>query len=348
MQRSYRIGLFLLAILLLLSGCGGDNPAANSGSSGGTGQASQVEQTPGKGYRVPVIPERPIPLVPADLPTGILVMIDNYEPARPQSGIDKADIVYEIIAEGGITRYMALFYSEAAPEIGPVRSARYYFVQLAKGMDLPYAHVGGSEDALTMIGSLRIKDINEISNAQRYFWQHPNRRRPHSTYTSTDKLLESIANKQYEYKIPDMPPLGKEFTGEALADGQVNLSYTGGYKVQWIWDDSLAQGGQYQRYINGKAQSTADGTPMVADTIYIIAAASTPRNTVPVSSAVALIGGGDAMRIVDNTIIYGSWKKESAERPLLLSDGENNPMTRKQGKIWVQVVDKLEDVHFGK
>jgi len=336
-----------LVIMLSLSGCGAAGPEAVS---------DQIDTPPeeiviGKGRREPVIPERPLPTIIPELPTGILVMIDNYDPARPQSGLDKADVVYEIIAEGGITRYMALFYTEAAPVIGPVRSARYYFVQLAKGMDLPYAHVGGAEDALAMIGNLRIKDINEISNAQKYFWQDASRRRPHSTYTSTDNLVEAVANKQYAYKAPDLPPVATEFSGAVLADRQVELTYVsgrGGYQVQWVWDEELGDGGRYMRHINNKAQYTADGAPMAADTIYIIAAQSKARNTDPVTSSVDIVGGGDALCIVDNKIIKGSWKKESAERPLIISDAAGWPMTRKAGKTWIQVVDSLEDVHFGK
>ena len=340
----------VLVFALLLQGCGageGDDPATADNPDG----AAAISTIPGKGHKEAIPPEKAVPERDPDLPTGVLVMIDNYEPARPQSGIDKADLVFEIIAEGGITRYMALFYTEAAPVIGPVRSARYYFVQLAKGMDLPYAHVGGAEDALTMIGNLRIKDINEISNAQKYFWQDPNRRRPHSTYTSTEQLVEAATNKQYAYKAPDLPPVGKEFTGAALADGQVNLAYVpgrGGYQVQWIWDEALGEGGQYRRYINGKVQSTADGAPMVADTIFILAAPSRARNTDPLTSAVEIVGSGEAMCIVDNKVIRGVWKKESAERPLLVDDEKGWPMTRKEGKLWIQIVDKLEDVSFGK
>ncbi|MCL1804588.1 MAG: DUF3048 domain-containing protein [Clostridiales bacterium] len=336
-----------LILMLSLSGCGAADPDAGAEQA----PAEQAETVIGKGHREPVIPPRPMPAIVPDLPTGILVMIDNYDPARPQSGLDKADVVYEIIAEGGITRYMALFYTQAAAVIGPVRSARYYFVQLAKGMDLPYAHVGGAEDALAMIGNLRIKDINEISNAQKYFWQDPSRRRPHSTYTSTDKLVEAVTNKQYACKAPDLPPVATEFAGQALPDGQLELTYVsgrGGYQVQWIWDGELGEGGQYRRYINNKAQSTLDGAPMAADTIYIIAAQSKARNTDPVTSSVDIVGSGDALCIVDNKIIKGSWKKESAERPLIISDASNWPMTRKQGQLWIQVVDSLEAVSFGK
>ncbi|MDR0468570.1 MAG: DUF3048 domain-containing protein [Peptococcaceae bacterium] len=335
--------LMILTILLLIVGCG---KLAEL-------EAGPIEPVFEKGHRAKIIPEVEEPeieepeIVP-ELPTGILVVVDNYEAARPQSGIDKADVVYEVMVEGGITRYLALFYTEAAPAIGPVRSARYYFVQLAKGMDLPIAHVGGSDDSLTMIGSLRVKDINEMTNAQSYFWQDWSRSRPHNTYTSTENLVKAVTNKQYAYKIPDLPPVAEEFTGSPLTDRQVNVTYVPSYTVQWIWDETLGEGGQYRRHINYRAQSTADGSPMAADTIFIIAAASRDQDTEPVATTVDIVGGGGALCIVENKVIRGTWRKESAERPLMFIDAANAPMTRKQGKIWVQVVDRLEDVSFGR
>jgi hypothetical protein len=223
-------------------------------------------------------------------------------------------------------------------------------VQLAKGLDLPYAHVGGSVDALAMIGDLRIKDLDDISNAQSYFWQDPARKRPHSTYTSTDKLVEAVTKKQFPYKVPDLPPLGSEFTGEPLTSGRVTLTYaTGryGYQAQWIWEDGLGgAGGQYRRYINGTAQATADNVPLVADTIFVIAARTRARNTDPLTSSVDIVGGGQALCIVENKIIRGLWEKEAADKPLIIRDNEGRVMARKPGSTWIQVVDSMEDVSF--
>lgn len=344
MKMAQRILVVSLVALLLLSGCGKD------GSSAGQGPGGPDKPVIGKGHQTRELPASGLSEVKAELPTGVLVMIDNQAQARPQMGIDKADIVFEIMAEGAITRYMALFYTKSAEVIGPVRSARYYFVQLAKGMDLPYAHVGGATDALSMIGDLKIKDINEISNAQKYFWQDSSRKRPHNTYTSTEKLVEAVTNKQYAYKVPELPPLSREFSGEPLTSGQVTLTYaTGryGYQAQWIWEEGLGNdGGQYRRYINGQAQATADGIPLVADTIFVVAAKTRARNTDPVTSSVDIVGSGQALCIVENQIIRGTWEKAAADKPLVIRDGNGQVMARKPGKTWIQVVDSMGDVSF--
>lgn len=337
MMKKFKVCTLVVLAALVLSACGNPKPTENP----------EPELKIGKGHLAKEIVDDLLEVVP-DLPTGILVMVDNQAQARPQMGIDKADVVYEIMAEGGITRYMALFYTEKAETIGPVRSARYYFVQLAKGMDLPYAHVGGSVDALALIGELKLKDINEISNAQKYFWQDSQRKRPHSTYTSTDKLVEAITNKQYTYKAPDLPPIAADFSGDSVVSGKIALRYaTGknGYQAQWQWEKSSEDGSErYQRYINGTKQLTADGKNLVADTIYVITARTRARNTDPVTSSVDIVGSGEALCFVENKIIKGNWEKKSPQDPLVIKDKEGKVLPRKAGKTWVQVVDSLEDV----
>lgn len=293
------------------------------------------------------------PPVPEDNPSlkgGVLVMIDNHSRARPQSGLDKADLVFEIIAEGGITRYMALFYTQEADRIGPVRSARYYFVELAKGYNLPYAHVGGSVDGLAWIQDLKVKDLNEMGRAAGSFWRDRNRRPPHNTYTSTEELEESIEKIGYDPVVPDLPPYAYEFDGEALPNGRLELTYATGrypYVVDWQWEEGLGgYGGQYRRYINGEAQETAEGVPLVADTLYVLAARSFDRRTDPVTSQVDLVGEGQALCIVDNQMIRGKWIKENKSAPLRILDDQGEPLPRKVGKTWIQVINSMNEVVF--
>ena len=344
MKKAWALMAILLCMMLSFGGCGKEAAAVD--------KPAEIE-TPA--VETPVIDVPVVPVIPEDdpaLPGGVLVMIDNHSAARPQSGIDKADVVYEIMAEGGITRYMALFYTQAAEKIGPVRSARYYFVQLAKGMDLPYAHVGGSTDGLSTISKLGVKDMNEISNAGGYFWRDKSRKAPHNTYTSTEKLLQCIQAKKFGNTVPVLPEYGTGFSGEALSGGEVKLVYAVGkypYRVSWRWEEGLGgNGGQYRRYINEKPQATLDGVPLVADTIYILAASTTQRNTKPVTSEVDIIGKGDALCVVDNQIIRGQWVKEDASKPLQLLDSTGQPMKRKLGKTWVQIINSLNDVELVK
>lgn len=137
---------------------------------------------------------------PAELNKKIMtVVIENHPDARPQSGLDKASIVYETLAEGGITRFLAVFQENEVAEIGPVRSARIYFLDWVLEYDALFAHIGGNIAALDQIGPLKIQDINQFYNAN-YFWRDNSRVAPHNVYTTTDKLRAAGEKAKYSGK----------------------------------------------------------------------------------------------------------------------------------------------------
>ncbi len=117
--------------------------------------------------------------------TGI--MIENSLFARPQSGLQEAGVVYEAVAEGGITRFMALFQDSRPQYIGPVRSLRPYYIDFAAPFQASIAHVGGSPDALSIVRNGSYRDIDQFFNSG-YYWRSASRAAPHNVYTSFDKL----------------------------------------------------------------------------------------------------------------------------------------------------------------
>ena len=115
------------------------------------------------------------------------VMIENTVFARPQSGLKEAGVVYEAIAEAGITRFLAI-YQEAKPaNIGPIRSSRPYYVDWAHSFDAAYAHVGGSPDALSKIKADGVKDLDQFFNPA-YYHRISSRDAPHNVYTDMGQL----------------------------------------------------------------------------------------------------------------------------------------------------------------
>ncbi|MDD2556103.1 MAG: DUF3048 domain-containing protein, partial [Syntrophaceticus sp.] len=107
----------------------------------------------------------------------VAVMVDNLDAARPQTGLGGAGVVYEMEAEARITRFMALFAGDQPSVVGPVRSARSYYLQICKEWDAVYAHVGGSKDAVSNIQSWGIKDLDEFRNGGEY-WRDNSRNAP--------------------------------------------------------------------------------------------------------------------------------------------------------------------------
>ena len=148
-------------------------------------------------------------------PLGI--MVENHTEARPQSGLSSADVVYEAVAEGGITRFLAVFYCHDAAFVGPVRSARIYFLRTIQGYgDHPlYAHVGGANtdgpaDALGEIEDLgwaNYNDLNQFSVPFPNFWRDyerlPDRATEHTVYTSTSKLWDYAKTKRDLTNVDD-------------------------------------------------------------------------------------------------------------------------------------------------
>ena len=149
---------------------------------------------------------------------------------------------------------------------------------------------------------------------------------------------------------PRLPAYALTFEGEPLESGRVKLAYSkakNGYNVEYVWVEGMGpDGGQYQRYIKGEPAYTLEGEPLVADTIFIMECSIKARNTDPLTSAVDVIGSGEAICVVENRIIRGTWQKESAQEPLIFLDAAGNEMCRKFGRTWVQVVPDLDIVSF--
>lgn len=276
------------------------------------------------------------------LPGAILVMFDNLKTARPQSGLDKADLVYEIVAESGITRFMALFYQQKVEKIGPIRSTRDYFVQLVKGYDAPLAHAGGSQAALELIRKIGMKDLDEIYNSGAYFWRDKERKMPHNLYSSTDKLLKGAKDRGYKVEPPFLQPVGTSWQGEPY-EGDLDIDYSLGkyaYKVTWRYNKN-----KYERKINGSPHLMEDGTLVIADNIMVMIAKTKTylKDGVPLSD-IKVIGKGETLYYINGVKTKGYWQKESNNSPIKFYQENGELMKLKQGKTWIQVVPHLKSI----
>ncbi|WP_419959806.1 DUF3048 domain-containing protein [Psychrobacillus sp. BM2] len=135
----------------------------------------------------------------------VLVTINNHPLARPQSGIAKADVIYEMLAEGNVTRFLAVYQSEIPEKLGPVRSARDYFVNIAKGLDAFYIAHGYSPDAQKMLSSGVVDNINGMQYDGILFERSSERKAPHNSYISKDNILAGAEKVGASMEISKIP-----------------------------------------------------------------------------------------------------------------------------------------------
>ena len=186
----------------------------------------------------------------------IAVMIDNHSDAWPQAGLTKAYMVYEIVVEGGETRLMALFKGQDLDKIGPVRSARHYFIDYAMENDAIYVHFGQSPQAQSDIKKYSINDINGIAEDGTTFWRVKDKAVPHNAVTSTEKLLQSAKNKKFRTTSKEKSVLKYTTEEVNLEDGiiadEVTIPHSNLQTVKYKYNEDNKT---YVRYARGKEQT---------------------------------------------------------------------------------------------
>lgn len=208
----------------------------------------------------------------------IAVMIDNHKGAWPQVGLNNAYSVYEIIVEGGETRLMALFKGVDLDKIGPVRSARHYFLDYALENDAIYVHYGWSPKAQSDISSLHVDNINGITESAERFWRIKQKSSPHNVLTSTKDILEIAKEKKYDTTSDKKSVLNYTFDEINLEDGinasEVTIPYSDLHTVNYKYDEETKR---YTRYARGEKQTDMEtGKSITTKNIIVTFAKNTP------------------------------------------------------------------------
>ncbi|MBV8365745.1 MAG: DUF3048 domain-containing protein [Candidatus Eremiobacteraeota bacterium] len=275
------------------------------------------------------------------------VMIDNYPDARPQSGLYDADVVYEVEAEGGITRYMALYLGDAPAIVGPVRSARTYFVDLARPYDPFFAHAGQNDDTIEQLAALRgagFSDMDEIQHTPEAFWRDDSRDMPHNLYTGIARMRK--VGPSYGYA--DRPYQGDEFafapaSATSSDPADVVASFWLEYDVHFVWD-----GAAYQRFIDGQAQHDRDDDRpyRVRDIIAVWIPARVLDAIGDLSMDV--YGRFPAVLVRDGRATPGLWDAQGPATLPQLNDEAGAPLALTPGQIYVEVMPQGSSFSVGK
>ncbi|MFC1687533.1 DUF3048 domain-containing protein [Patescibacteria group bacterium] len=283
----------------------------------------------------------------------VAVMIENLLSVRPQAGLSDASVVYEALAEGGTTRFMVLFdpQSISTEKIGPIRSARQYYIEWQGEYDALYAHAGGSPIALTVIDEVEVKDLEALSRDGVYFWRDTGRSAPHNLYTSAEKLELALRDKElidqkaeYETWIyEDEKPI--EERGKDGTRLTFNFSYGLTYKVSWEYNQA---NNSYRRF-NADQPHTDENTgkQLEAKNVIVQLTEEPVYDGTGKGRLNIYVGGtGDAWVARNGELIKATWKKDSRTDRTRFYDANDDEITLVRGTTWVQVITKTQDVLY--
>jgi hypothetical protein len=271
------------------------------------------------------------------------VMIENSLDARPQSGLADAGVVFEAIAEGGITRFLALFQDTAPADVGPIRSARPYYVQWALGFDAGYAHVGGSPEALADIKAWGVKDLDQFHAAGSYH-RIKSRAAPHNVYTSIAALNQLEASRGYNTSNYKGFFRKKAVPSKAPNVKQVNIGISGPlYNVHYDYNPAT---NLYQRAEAGKAHIDANGNHQITPSVVVALVMPYGLEADDHHSFYNTIGAGQAFIFQNGTLSIGSWSKPAATTQFSFTDAAGKPLGLNPGQTWITAVSAANKVTY--
>jgi hypothetical protein len=277
----------------------------------------------------------------------VAVMINNHAVARPQSGLNSADIVYEVLVESGITRYMGIFWSEAPKKVGPIRSARQYYLEWLSPYDPLYIYDGCAKttDVRTnACGNIYTYDIKNIATIGAWRWNDGTRYAPHNEYSSVTNAWEYAEKKNWD----SMPKIDQwDFKSDAHSEDRgektvVKISFhksltnSGLYDATWTYDQ---KSNSYFKKTGNKIDIDQETNAQVyTKNIVVQETAITSAVDNKGRIIVKTIGSGKATYLIDGKITTGEWEKASRTDRTMFYDSEGNEIQFNRGRIWITVI----------
>lgn len=268
------------------------------------------------------------------------IMIDNVSDARPQTGINKAYIVYELMVEGGLTRLMAVFKDAKVDQIGPVRSSRHYYLDYAMENDAIYIHYGWSPQAQSDISSLKINNLNGLANPSNMFWRdYTYHKGEHTAYTSTEKINKAAENKGYRLTSDDSQLLDYSEKSVSMDEtkiaNEIKISYSSGTKVTYKYD---TENKVYLRYMNGyEHKETSSGQLKAKNIIAYNITYGKIANDVKGRQEMSNTGSGTGYYFTEGKYMEIKWSKSSRSSKTVYTDTNGKEIKVNDGNTYIQI-----------
>lgn len=316
----------------------------------------------------------------------LAAVIENHSDSRPQSGISSADVVYEAVSEGGVTRTLSIYYCQDAKPIGPIRSARVHFINILRewGNNPLYAHVGGANcdpetgsgcgngapaDALGLLRKLKwtiYNDMDQFAISYPYYYRDyerlPDVATEHTVYSSTQKLWEYAAkNRELAAKDEDglawnstwKPWKFQDDAGVSKRGKTKFVSYdfydvnAREYGVRWEYDTAS---NSYKRFNGNKPHIDKNtNAQLTSKNVFVMLGDESGANDDYPGGHVVydLLEGGDLYAFQNGNVIKGTWEKEDFEEKIKFLDENGEEIPIVRGQVWVSLIPSENEVYSG-
>ncbi|HZG72092.1 MAG TPA: DUF3048 domain-containing protein [Chondromyces sp.] len=322
--------LLLLAGAFVLAGCGGN----------GKVESLREELEPSAEEQDILYPTPLTGLMTNKKPSSraVAVVINNHPTARPQTGLQQADLVYEVLAEGNMTRFLAIYQSEQPKKAGPVRSARDYFIELADGYDSLFIAHGYSPEAKDLLESGEIDQLNGIAYDGEFFKRDATRVAPHNSYVSFKGMLDEAEKKGYETeRAPNglfflTQPETEALTGKRAEDITITYSDHPSFHTQYVY---MPEEKKYKRLTGGEPDIDRETkAPIEMENILIVEA---DHHIIDEQGRleIDLVSGGKGYFIQNGFLNEVEWSNVNG-RILPYKDGK--PLGFIPGRTWVNII----------
>ncbi|MGD0284358.1 MAG: DUF3048 domain-containing protein [Candidatus Saccharimonadales bacterium] len=274
------------------------------------------------------------------------VMIENSTDARPQSGLAQAGIVFEAVAEGGITRYMALYQDTSPGYIGPIRSVRPYYLQWALGFDAAIAHVGGSPEAIQDIQSWNVKDLDQFYNGS-YYQRVNTRAAPHNVYTSIASLNSLEESKGYSASI--YTGFVRKTDNPAATPTATSINFNPSISDFAVHYDYNHTTNSYLRSVGGEPEMDVDqagNETQVTPKVVIALVIQQGLEADGLHTTYGTIGSGQAYIFQDGIVTIGTWQKTSNTAQFTFTDTKGQAIALDAGQTWITIVGSSSDISY--
>lgn len=263
------------------------------------------------------------------------IMIENSPDARPQSGLKSAGVVYEAIAEGGITRFLTLFQTAKPSLVGPVRSLRMYYVDWLAPYNPSIAHVGGSLNALNEVRNGNYRDIDQFFNGGSY-WRATDRYAPHNVYTSFEKLDALNASKGYTKSDFTSFPRTDGASSETPNATNVSINFSSAlYNTAYTYDKTT---NTYARSLAGEPHLDREAGQISPSVVVALRVNMTLVMEDGYREQIETSGSGEATIFQNGTATPATWHKTDRSSPLTLTDQEGKEIPLVRGQTWIAAV----------